>query len=166
MSTPEAFDALLDPQMLREYREDNEMPECQIHPLMDLPCRLCEGVAAPLEPSALKVAQWIENTIGRRDDVISDVLVNRWAEMIGEFAAAVSKNLQQKLADADQAACTWIKDAELWRKLHKAATEELAKCGKENCVGYEADGVQRWVRAERLSKAEARILELEKEITS
>lgn len=32
---------------------------------------------------------------------------------------------------------------------------ELAKCGKENCMGHEVDGCASWVRKERLEQAEA-----------
>src|SRR5512138_2959408 len=48
-------------------------------------------------------------------------------------------------------------------KLNSALVEierlraELAKCGKENCVGRIIDGYAEWVRAERLEKAEAEL---------
>src|SRR5512138_3071309 len=48
-------------------------------------------------------------------------------------------------------------------KLNSALVEierlraELAKCGKENCVGRIIDGYAEWVRAERLEKAEAQL---------
>jgi len=57
------------------------------------------GVAAPLEPTAIKLAHEIERTIPGRDDIISDALVERWAKMIGDHAAAVSKAKDDKIAE-------------------------------------------------------------------
>lgn len=46
---------------------------------------------------------------------------------------------------------------ELERLTLRAEREEaeLAKCGRENCMGYKTEGVAHWVREERLKQVEA-----------
>lgn len=44
-----------------------------------------------------------------------------------------------------------------------AAEAQLSRCGKENCVGHDAgEHVARWVRAERLEAAEAKLQAMRK----
>ena len=47
------------------------------------------------------------------------------------------------------------------RVLREAAERELARCGRENCMGLEVDGVASWVRKERLETAEAALAALQ-----
>ena len=68
------------------------------------------------------------------------------------------------------------REAKIWEALIDAesrlaaAEAELAKCGKENCMGHEVEGCRSWVAKEawerekaRAQAAEARLAEIEKE---
>lgn len=45
----------------------------------------------------------------------------------------------------------------------EAVKGDLAKCGRENCMGQDVDGVARWVRKEALGRAEAALASLKEE---
>jgi Ni,Fe-hydrogenase III large subunit len=42
------------------------------------------------------------------------------------------------------------------RTAREKAEKELAKCGKQNCMGYTVDGVRTWVTKQALEAAESR----------
>ena len=52
--------------------------------------------------------------------------------------------------------CKRVWDALISARVELAERErELAKCGKENCMGQEVEGCRRWVSEERLQKESA-----------
>lgn len=76
------------------------------------------------------------------------------------------KELNDRIADAEKTLWKLNSGWELQdlMKLNNELRNQLAKCGKENCMGHEIEGHALWVRKERLDDALKQLEKASKEL--
>lgn len=72
-------------------------------------------------------------------------------------AEAADNALRDYHRDAMGTNLVWFEEAKKLAARAEQAEEQLKRCGKENCFGYEVGGAASWVRKERLEQVEAEL---------